>query len=217
MDDYIKKKNRFIGVADGTIDRIKFSEKLINREKEEYETHQALWRLALDDLAITVRHNVAYPWATLFIEDAAKWISMQRVGFDKRKKYDEQQGYENFVRQLNQIFDRTDIMILDITAYNYSEAWLVRFITNEDFVFLLDIPNLSQITPNNVYDLSLGKLRFGYLDRMKTYRYVAAEYDPILFQSVMEGIVSSGCEHFSIIDDLDKLPEGWIKPKRKES
>lgn len=205
---------KFKGIDKESAEKLKFSEALVEREKAEYEAHHALWNLAIKNVADTVRKSVAYPWASLFIEDARKWLSMQKEGIDKRKNYPEKQSYDNFVRQLNQIFDRDDILIIDITPYNYLEAWLVRFVTKNDFIFLLDIPNITQINAKNVFDLGLGKLKFGYLDK-DCHRYVVSSYNPIMFRDTLINIIESECSHLSIIDDLDRLPKGWIKPTPK--
>lgn len=203
---------KFKGIDEESAERLKFSEALVEREKAEYEAHHALWNLAIKNVADTVRKSVAYPWASLFIEDARKWLSMQKKGIDKRKNYPEKQFYDTFVRQLNQIFDRDDILIIDITPYNYSEAWVVQFVTKNDFIFLLCIPNITHVNTDNVYDLKLGKLTFGYRDK-DCHRYIADSYNPIMFRDSLNNIIESECSHFSIIDDLDRLPEGWIKPE----
>ena len=217
MNNELDCNTKFKGIDKESAEKLKFSEALVEREKAEYEAHHALWNLAIKNVADTVRKSVAYPWASLFIEDARKWLSMQKEGIDKRKNYPEKQSYDNFVRQLNQIFDRDDILIIDITPYNYLEAWLVRFVTKNDFIFLLDIPNITQINAKNVFDLGLGKLKFGYLDK-DCHRYVVSSYNPIMLRDTLSNIIESECSHFSIIDDLDRLPKGWITstPKSQE-
>lgn len=212
MNNELDRNSKFKGIGKEAAEKLKFSEALVEREKTEYEAHRALWNLAIKNVADTVRKSVAYPWASLFIEDARKWLSMQREGIDQRKNYPEKQAYDNFVRQLNQIFDRDDILIIDITLYNFFEAWFVRFVTKNDFIFLLDIPNITQIDAKNVFDLEMGKLKFGYLDKNCS-RYVANSYNPVMFSDVLINIIESDCRHFSIIDDLDRLPAGWINPR----
>ena len=210
MKNETDSNTKFKGIGKESAEKLKFSEALVEREKSEYEAHHTLWNLAVKNVADAVRKSVAYPWASLFIEDARRWLSMQKEGIDGRRNYQEKQCYDNFVHQLNQIFDRDDILIIDITPYNYSEAWLVRFVTKNDFIFLLDVPNITQINAKNVYDLELGKLKFGYLDK-DCRHYVASSYNPVMFKDILINIVESECSHFSIIDDSDTLPEGWIK------
>ena len=214
MSNELDNNTKFKGIDNESAKKLKFSESLVEREKAEYEAHRALWKLAIKNVADTVRKSVAYPWASLFIEDAREWLSMQKKGIDKRKNYPEKQFYDNFVRQLNQIFDRDDILIIDITPYNYSEAWVVQFVTKNDFIFLLGIPNITYVDADNVYDLKLGKLTFGYRDK-DCHRYIASSYNPIMFRDILINIIESDCSHFSIINDLDQLPTGWIKPTPK--
>ena len=168
------------------------AESLYVSECQEVDRHKRLRELTKAELVRTVRKNIHYEWVDLFVEDAQKWLSMQKGNIDKRRKYPEKLAYDQLVRHLNSAFIREDIQILNIVSYGYdSIGYRIEFVTDSDYVFLLEVPNIENYCEGNMNDFYMGKLKFGYMRSSFCYNVEFSSYDVRTFRDTMFTIQNS--------------------------
>ena len=162
---------------------------LYQTEREAFERHSRLCKLTQMSVVEQVRSFIRYDWAMLFIQDAQEWICMLEKGVDKRKKYAERDGYNNLVSHLKRIFDCDTIQIIDIIQYGYdSYGYRIEFITDNDYIYLLHIPDPSKYSITNMAELGLCECRFGYKSQRDNMRYISQSYDPCEFRDILREI-----------------------------
>ena len=145
------------GVNKGGLDAINSAVKLSKIQKEEAKRYTKLSQLADEDLAYIIRKNVNYGFVTYLFDSAMKWCEMRTGKYDKRKKYEEKESYNYIVNKLKEIFDIETLEITRMTylGFDQCEMW-IEFITNSDYVFRLEIPNINRVTTENMISLRYG-------------------------------------------------------------
>lgn len=168
------------------------AESLYVSECQEVDKHKRLRELTKAELVRTVRKNIHYEWVDLFIDDAQKWLSMQKSNVDKRRNYPEKLAYDQLVRHLNNAFIREDIQVLNIVSYGYdSSGHRIEFVTDSDYVFFLEVPNIENYSEGNMNDFYIGKLKFGYMRSSYCYKAEFSSYDVRTFRDAMLTIQNS--------------------------
>lgn len=168
------------------------AESLYVSECQEVDRHKRLRELTKAELVRTVRKNIHYEWVDLFVEDAQKWLSMQKGNIDKRRKYPEKLAYNELVRHLNNAFIREDVQILKIVSYGYdTNGYRIEFVTDGDYVFFLEVPNIEVYSERNMSEFYMGKLKFGYMSNSHCYNVEFTSYDVRSFRDAMFTIQNS--------------------------
>lgn len=163
---------------ENAISDINFAYDLCVSEKREIQKHTRLYDLAVEDVVRRVRNSISYSWAMLFIKDAQSWVYMLKKGIDKRKKYPEKEAYNSLLHHLKTALGYDTIEITDIISYGYDcYGYRIEFITDSDYVYLLDIPVTSKYTKVVMSEFELGKCSFGYKVQRNTLKYIAHSYN----------------------------------------
>lgn len=172
---------------------------LMDSEQAEINKHTRLHQLTKEDLAYQVQHNINYLWFEYFLEDAKKWVTM-RDKCDRRKKYQEKEGYNYLVNKFKEIFDVETIDILEFRTEGYDRCatWCI-FTTDTDYIYYLIVPTIKNITHKNMEGVAYGQIRFGYYSNPSCMQTVATSYDATTFRQVMiDMAVDEDCyEHMS--------------------
>lgn len=199
--------NKFHIVGEAASIDIAKADDLMRYEKQELQRHKKLYELAQEDLAYVIRKNVVYLWADGFINGAIKWLATLNTKYDKRKKYPEKNDYDILTMMLRQAFNTEHIDIINIVTYGYGAyVHRVEFITDDDYVYYVVIPNIPKLTVKNMDELLYGKLAFGYQVHNWYYKQVAKSYDLTDFVSAMTEIKLSSehDKHYS------RIETGWV-------
>lgn len=136
---------------------------LFNKEIEEVKRHKALKKLTEQNLVREIKRNISYVWADeMILKDAQKWLSM-RDNCDKRRKYDEKNGFDLLTHNISEALDK-DIVIYKITPCGYEcYSYHIHFTIDEyDYNFILEVPIIKHMTVENREQTLDGKLIFGY-------------------------------------------------------
>lgn len=199
--------NKFHMVGEASSMDIAKADDLMRYEKQELQRHKKLYELAQEDLAYVIRKNVVYPWADGFIDGAIKWLATLNTKYDKRKKYHEKDDYDILTMMLRQAFNIERIDIINIVTYSYDAyAHRVEFITDDDYVYYVVIPNTSKLTVKNMDEVYYGKLSFGYKTNSNSFYTISHSYDLTDFVSAMTEIKLSSehDKHYS------RIETGWV-------
>jgi hypothetical protein len=207
-------------VSNEQIKAIQAAKALVDSEQAEMVKHTKLLQLTKEDLAYTIRKSVTYPWAEFFINNAISWIRMATGKIDRRKRYPEQDDYNQLVSVLNQAFSRNDIEILDIVSWGFDTyGWGITFTTSDDWILRLDVPHIKKVSEENMNDFNLGQLRFGYMSGLSAYTVVSVSYNLHDFSEVLQNLIdSTSCKHVTVLEYIDYENDissyTWLLPKR---
>lgn len=158
---------------------------LMDSEQAEIDKHTRLHQLTKEDLAYQIRHNINYLWFEYFLEDAKKWVIM-RDKCDKRKKYQEKEGYNYLTRKLKEIFNVETLDILEFRTEGYDRyaTWCI-FTTDTDYIYYLIVPTIKNVSEKNMENVAYGQIKFGYYSNSSCMRTVATSYDATSFRQAM--------------------------------
>ena len=202
LDDF----DEFASVSISEMKDIEFAESLYTSEDAETKKHEALRDIALKNVVDVVRSTVRYDWCKYTIDGAIKWLKISKSKYDKRKKYDEQMQFEALERSLSRAFD-ADVHIENIELFYPDYMYRIIFtVNNIDYLFTVNIPNLSRLSASNIKDAQGGKLAFGYIVEKYSYKYISMSFNLSDFKDVMRTIVTSD-EHKQHLSKADYIFE----------
>ena len=192
-----EKKEKFEGVSKNGLNTIDESIALANYEKLEMKRHTKLYKLANEDLAYNIRKSVEYWWFDFHVKDALEWVTLRKGKIDRRKKYDEKSGYDSLITELQNALEVDGLEILEIVQCGFDTyAYTLKFtIESSDYVFLLNIPIIKNLTVDNMFETNYGRLNFGYLENNSCYKYIKNSYNLKDFKDVIVDINASDNKH----------------------
>lgn len=166
MCDYnnFEEYDKFRAVNDNGLWEISKARDLFNKEVEEVDRHRALQNLTEMNLVREIKRSVSYIWADeTYLKNAQKWLSM-RENCDKRRKYDEKDWFEILTKNISEALDVDRVEICDIHSCGYeSYSYYIYFTIQEyDYIFVLEIPIIKNLSEKNREYTSDGQLSFGY-------------------------------------------------------
>ena len=146
------KKDSFYTNAYGemlSLDKFALAERRLKEKKKLLEDVQNEYDLLEEDAFRTYKKEVIYLLALnpVLIIKAKKWLEMvndKKNKIDKRKKYDEKDIYEMFLKDLSK-FLGYDIEITHITQYGYEGYAYGVYFSCMNHKFELKIPNMDLV------------------------------------------------------------------------
>ena len=185
IEDEHDRDSLYRGTDANGIKAINEAMNLMDSEQAEIDKHTRLHQLTKEDLAYQIRHNINYLWFEYFLEDAKNWVVM-RDKCDKRKKYQEKEGYNYLTRKLKEIFNVETLDILEFRTEGYDSCatWCI-FTTDTDYIYYLIVPTIKNVSEKNMENVAYGQIRFGYYSNSSCMRTVATSYDATSFRQAM--------------------------------
>lgn len=172
--------------------RINKSNKLYNDMKSELEKYQKLTELAFTDKIDTIKRSVHYYTLTSIAPSAYRWLQIKDV-VDKRKKSEDKDSFEYFVKQINDLLG-AEVTITNIYQFGYdASAYIVKFSYN-DTTFELTIPVVEKISKNNIDYLHEGKLYLGYEAQPSVFECIITSYDEKDIEEAFESFVGGNID-----------------------
>lgn len=189
-------KEKFEGVTKNGLRTIEQSIALADYEKLEMNRHTKLYELSNEDVAYNIRKNIEYWWFDFTVDSATDWIKLRKGKIDKRKKYDEKLVYDSLVSDLQEALNVIGLEILDIIQCGYETyAYTLKFtIETSTYTFLLTIPNIKNLTADNMSVTNYGKLSFGYISSNDCYKYINSSYNLRDFKDDVQKIIGMNKE-----------------------
>lgn len=133
--------------------RLKEKKKFLEDIQNEYKL------LELDSFRV-YKEEISYIMLLLpsKIEEARKWLSMinnKNIKIDKRKKYREKESFEYVERELQKIFNKPDIKIIDLFIFGFYRMADIIIFTCNNHKFNLTIPIIENISFKEYQDYGI--------------------------------------------------------------
>lgn len=140
--------------------RINDAMRRLKEKKKFLEDIQNECRLLEIDSFNVYRDEVSYIMLLLpsKIEEARKWLSMindKNIKIDKRKKYREKDSFEYVERELQKIFNKPDIKIIDLFIFGFHRMGDIIIFTCNNHKFSLTIPVIENISFKEYQDYGI--------------------------------------------------------------
>lgn len=190
---YKTNGDTYIHYASGNLDfsssmeRIQEINKYYKQQQEEYKKIKFILDTLEAKRIDVIKQEVYYDFLLYGIEKAQKWLNM-KDNCDKRKKYDEKDGYNTFIYCLSkQLFNNRNIEIECISFCGFEHyGWSIDVkLIDKNIIFNISIPVLKNINVENFNWASQGKLYVSYQSSPSCYSYVISDYDE---ENVAKGI-----------------------------